>query len=198
MKNAILTLSILVLWSPWAAAATTWEVAPGPSSVKFKVQHMIFSEVEGRFKKIEGKVITPGSNLEHAQMEARIPVTSIYTGIQDRDNNLRGQEFFFSKKFPDIIFKSRDVVKTADNTYIIKGDLTMRGVTKPVELTATCANKHELANGKTRMDLIAKGKLSRYDYGLKWNEMMETGKALVGEEVDIDLKIALMKDATGA
>ena len=198
MKNALLTLSILTLISTSAFAETTWQVAPGPSSVKFKVQHMMFSQVEGKFKKIEGRILAPNGNLEGSQMEARIPVSSIYTGIDDRDTHLRSKAFFSSEEHPDIIFKSNSVRKIGEHSYIINGELTMRGVTKSIALNAKCEHERVLKNGKTRMDLQATGQISRYDYGLKWNQIMEAGTALVGEYVDISLKLALMKDTPEA
>jgi len=198
MRYLIASILIGFLALP-AAAETIWHVAPERSTINFEIQHLIFQQVKGRFKKIKGTIITPGSGLENAQIEAKIPILSIYTGIEDRDKHLISRDFFYSDSFPEIIFVSRSVKKTGkEHEYKILGDLTIRGVTKAIELTATCSEHKQMANGKIRMDFTATGQVSRYDYGLKWNEFIEGSKVIVGENVDILLDLALISDNTGA
>ena len=195
MKKYVLVLLAVSIWTLPAFATTTWQVAPGRSSVNFKVQHLIFTFVEGKFQKFDGKVIAEGEDLTNARMEAKIETNSIYTGIEDRDKHLEGADFFNIDKYPEIVFTSKSIVKTNDaNAYKITGDLTMHGVTRTIELAGKCTDKQVLSNGKTRMDLTATGTLNRFDYGLRWNELMETGKAIVGQNVDLSVKMVLLKN----
>lgn len=196
MKRGIFVLIMLLLGTSVCSAETTWQLAPGRSKLGFKVKHMVFMDVEGRFKRFEGRVVAPGEDLNEAKMHVIIAADSVYTGIGDRDRHLVGEDFFNTAKYPEITFISREVIKTNDpngECYKIIGDLTMRGVTKPVVLMAKCQSLKKLPNGKTRLDLLATGSINRFDYQLQWNEMLETGKAIVGEKVDLELKIALMK-----
>lgn len=194
-KTIILLLFILGIWASTAIAQEQWNVASGRSSVNFKVKHLIFSQVEGKFRTFEGRLVTPNHDLSGAQLDAVVRIDSIYTGNQDRDKHLYSQDFFAAEKFPEMTFKSTSIVKTnRENIYTIQGELTIRGVTKSVELTAKYAGVKTLANGTTRMELTATGSVNRFDYGLKWNELMETGKAIVGENVDISFNASFIKD----
>ena len=200
MKKLILLFIFLVVTAYPAQAETVWQIAPGRSKIQFKVRHLVFLEVEGRFKKFQGQVITPKETFVDSKMEMKINVDSIYTGIDDRDKHLLSADFFNKEEYPEITFTSKSVEKLdgidIKGRYKISGDLTMRGVTKPIVLDAVCDRIKVLPNGKTRIDLKAKGSLNRFDYKLEWNEMVEKSKAIVGENVDIDLKIALLNNPT--
>jgi polyisoprenoid-binding protein YceI len=193
MRKCILVLLILGIWTLQAPAQTIWQIAPGRSSVKFKIKHLFLFHVEGKFRKFEGKVVTPDEGFANAQIEATIQAKSIYTGIRDRDRDLLGEDFFYVSEFQKILFKSKSTVKTGENNYKIIGDLTIRGITKPIELMAEFIGQKELSSGESRVDFNATGSLNRLDYGLRWNVLMETGKAIVGETVEIMLSIALLK-----
>lgn len=177
-----------------AQAQIQWKIKPGPSSLNFEVKHLLFSKVDGKFKQFEGTVITDGDSLENAQMNAHVQTKSIYTGNSDRDNHLESKDFFSSDQFPEMTFVSKSVRQTnTQHEYKIIGDLTIRNITKEVVLIGTCSPHKTLANGKTRMDLIAQGSIKRFDFGLKWNELMDTGSAIVSNQVDLKLKLALIK-----
>ena len=190
-KTTLIIIFLIILVDPlWAQ--TSWEIAQGPSSIKFKVNHLIFTTVEGKFKDFNGEVVTSNDHsLADSQMEAKIEVGSINTGNQDRDKHLNSEDFFYAEKFPEIIFRSKSVEMTENNTYKIIGEISIRGVTKTIELVGQSSDIRQLSDGRIRMDLTATGKLNRYDFGLKWNDIMETGKALVGENVELSLKLAL-------
>ena len=193
MKNAVLTLLVLGIGTLQDSAETIWHIAQGRSSVNFIASHLIFLRVEGRFKKFEGKVVIRDKDFANAKIDVKIQVSSIYTGNRDRDTNLLGEDFFYAKKFPEIIFKGKSLVKTNENTYKIIGELTMRGITRPIILTAKYESQKKLSNGKRRVDLTATGLLNRFDYGLKWNEIMEGGKAVVGKIIEITLNVVLLE-----
>jgi len=151
--------------------------------------------VEGRFKKFGGKVVMPNENLNGAIIEGRIQANSIYTGNYDRDDHLRGEDFFNVIKFPEILFTSLSIDKVSrEEIYRMIGELTILGVTRPIELEAVCSGKKKLSNGKTRMDLTVTGSLNRFDYGFMWNQVMENNKSIVGDTIDLTLNLVLLKD----
>ncbi len=190
-----------ILWTLLGApvaAQTTWKVAPGPSSVEFRVRHLIFSEVKGSFLEFSGEVELPedaGEDFSDAHVVARLPAKSIYTGHQDRDRELQGEDFFWATKYPLVTFESTSVEREGDDVYKVIGDLTMRGVTRAIELRGVYEGQQKLSSGEQYADFLLTGSLNRFDYGLRWNEIMEAGGALVGETVKITLDIALVRPA---
>jgi polyisoprenoid-binding protein YceI len=178
-----------------SAAAATWQLARGPSAITFKVSHLIFSEVEGRFTRFAGSVDLPGDDLGQARIDAEIDAASIHTGHEDRDRHLVSNEFLAADAFPRIRFVSRTISPTGPGRYEIVGDLTIRDVTRPIALAATSMGRRETTAG-ARLDFEATGSLDRADYGLRWNRIWD-GKAVLGDEVEIRLKICLV-EAGGA
>ena len=175
------------------SSATTWQVARGPSNVGFKVSHLVFSEVEGRFTRFAGSVDLPGDQLEAARIEAEIDASSIRTGHKDRDEHLRSDEFFAVEEFPRIRFVSREVKRTGEDSYDIVGDLTIRDVTREIVLAAKSMGRRDTPSGP-RLDFEAVGALNRKEYGLRWNQIWD-GQMLLGDEVEIRLQICLVEAA---
>jgi len=192
---AMLTaFAVTTLSTNAALAAVTWEIAPGRTSIEFKVKHFLMLNVKGKFKKFSGKVITKsGMDFEDAQVEATIPVSSVFTGNQDRDAHLLENDFFNAAKFPEMKFKSTNVVKTAKDKWKMRGTLTIRNVAQPVELEVKHIGDKKLANGKICCNFRATGSLNRYNFGLKWNEITETGGLAVSETVQIAMNVALVR-----
>ena len=172
---------------------TTWRMAPGRSFIKFKVKHLLLLNVEGKFRKFDGKVVTQNRDFSIVQIEGSIPVNSIYTGNQDRDRHLLEEDFFYVDQFPEISFKSKSIHKTDEQTYKIEGDLTIRGITKPIQLEGKYSGMKVISSGKILAEFTAYGSLNRSDYGLRWNTITEAG-ALVGETVEIILNATLIKE----
>ena len=195
MRGSWLILLCCVVSTGPAVAQTTWQVASGPSSVTFKVQHLLFSQIEGAFKNYRGHVITPNADFSDALIEAVIPVNSIYTGHRARDSDLLGEDFFDAAHYPEIRFKSNAFEKTGEHTYKIIGALTIRGVTRTIELLARCTDPRSISGGRTRVDFTAHGSINRYDYGLRWNEIVGADQLLMGKTVEITLNIALIKES---
>lgn len=189
---AIAVALVLLSWSG-AAAATTWQLARGPSAVSFTISHLIFSEVEGRFSRFSGSVDLPGESFEEARIEADIDVASIRTGHRDRDQHLVSEDFFFADEYPRIRFVSRSVRRTGRKTYEIVGDLTIRGVTREIVLAADHMGRKE-TDGGTRLDFVATGSLDRSAFDLRWNRIWD-GRAVLGNDVQIRLKVCLVQSA---
>lgn len=174
------------------AALTEWSLDPSHSMIGFTVPHMVISEVDGQFKKWSGKVLLDEKNLANSQVDFTIEATSIDTGDAKRDEHLRSPDFFDSAKFPQLTFKSTHITK-AGKGYKLQGDLTIHGVTKPVTLDATVSDAVTNPWGKQVRAVKITGKLKRGDFGLSWNKTLDKGGLVVGEAVDLNLKIELNK-----
>lgn len=158
------------------------------SNVTFSVRHMVFSKVRGRFGSFTTELALDPTDLAKSSVKATIDVASIDTGVADRDTHLKSADFFDAEKFPTITFASTSVSKGADGVSLT-GDLTIHGVTKPVTLEL-----EELGGGKdpwgnTRRIFAAKTTILRSDYGLTWNQALETGGVLVSDKIEIELEI---------
>jgi len=156
---------------------------------------MMISNVQGEFGKVTGTVNWDEAEVTKSTVEATIDATTINTREPKRDGHLKSPDFFDVAKYPTITFKSTSVKKVGADRLAIKGELTMHGVTKPVTLDATYTNEVKDPGGNTRRGASARTKLNRKDFGLKWNQTVEGGGVLVGDEVDIALDLELVKKA---
>jgi len=195
MLKLLWFFSWLTALSVDASAQTTWRIDYDRSSVTFKVKHMLIHHVTGKFREFTANILTPNGEFDHARVEAIIQVNSIDTGRPQRDEHLKQEDFFHATAYPQIIFKSTAVTKIDEKTYKLAGDLTMRGVKRPIELAATCTP----SKFKDRVRFIATGSLNRFDYGLRFNEvdfLKTLGKAapIVGDSVQIRLDIELIQE----
>lgn len=174
------------------AADVNWTISPSRTNIKFKVKHFVLMEVEGRFKNAEGIVTTSDEeNFSNAHVEAKIPVQTISTGNTDRDAHLVTGDFFDAQKYPEMSFKSKKVISTYDDDYKMIGDLSIHGITKEVEFKVKHSAKKVGADGIVRSKFSATSTINRYDFGLKWNELTETGSMVVGDKVAIEMDVTL-------
>jgi polyisoprenoid-binding protein YceI len=176
-----------------ATATTTWKLDPAHSSAEFKVKHMMISNVKGSFSGLAGVLTEHTVDSTLSSVQASVPVATITTGDPQRDAHLKSADFFDAEKYPTLNFSSTKVVHKGD-AYEVTGDLTIRGVTKPV----TFAVDGPSAPGKdpwgnTRIGLSATTKINRKDFGLAWNAALETGGFLVGDEIAITLDVQFIK-----
>mgnify|MGYP001212015640 FL=1 len=176
-------------------AKVKWEVDAAHSAIEFSVRHMMISRVKGVFHDFEANVEADPNDLTTADIEISIDVASIDTRNEDRDNHLRSADFFEVEKFPKMTFKVTDITKKGDDDYDLTGDLALRGVTKPVTFSATLEGVAKDPWGSEVAGLNAQGKLKRSDFGLTWNNTLETGGVLVGDEVTISIEIEAKKQA---
>src|SRR5690606_25417990 len=136
-------------------------------------QHFYFTHVDGVFRSFDGTVVMSGDDFEDAQINATISVASVYTGIPARHEELMKPFFFDAEQHPELLFESTSFEQVEDSTYVITGMLTIRGVTRPIELHAVRHHEHITRDGKQRVDFLATGRLNRFDYGLEWNKVAE-------------------------
>ncbi|MFI5003393.1 MAG: YceI family protein [Solirubrobacterales bacterium] len=171
--------------------AGRWSVDVPRSSVAFAVRHMMLATVNGRFRKFDG-MLEIGSGAPRAMGVVR--AASIDTDEPVRDEHLRrSQDFFDVERYPEIGFNSTRIDYLDGGRFRIVGDLTMREVTREIELDAQINGRRREAGGDERIELELRGELNRRDFGLSWNQVLETGRALLGNKVKIALEISAVK-----
>jgi polyisoprenoid-binding protein YceI len=191
-KLLAITLGLLLTASSMPAA--TWSFDKAHSEVGFRVKHMVIAKVSGQFHDFDGKINFDGENLKAASVEITIDAASIDTDNEDRDKHLRTGDFFLVDSFPTITFKSKRVVPGEDDEFKVIGDLTIRGVTKEVTLDAELNGVVNDPWGNTRAGFSATTEIDRQDFGVSWNNTLDTGGLVVGDDVEIMLEIEVIKD----
>jgi len=177
------------------AVKTKWNLDPSHSELGFKVRHMMITNVPGTFRKFDAKVETYGDDFTSATIDFTADADSITTGNEDRDKHLKSADFFDAARFPALKFASTKLEKKDDENYVLHGDLTITGVTRPVKLDVEFGGTGKDPWGNERAGFTLTGKISRTDFNLKWNAALETGGVLVGEDVKIVAEIELIRQA---
>ena len=191
MKKLLLVVAALA--PAFASAGTsTWNVDPMHSRVGFAVKHLVISTVRGEFKKYEGKVVLDDADLTKSTVEATIDPATIDTGVADRDAHLRSPDFFDVAKNPSVTFKSTKVAAAGPGKLAVTGDLTLRGVTKPVVLDVELSPEVKGMYGETRRGVTATGKIDRKAFGLAWSKVVEAGP-VVADEVTLSFELEIVK-----
>jgi polyisoprenoid-binding protein YceI len=178
------------------AETTTWTIDPAHSSVELAVKHMMFTTVRGRFKDVKGTIVVDEQNPDHSTVNVEIGAASIDTGSPDRDGHLRSADFLDVEQFPALTFRSKRVegaMKKEGDQFRVVGDLTIRGTTFEVTLDAVYEGMGQDPWGGTRAGARATGRIDRRDWGLKWNQTLETGGILVANEVRIEIEVQAVK-----
>jgi polyisoprenoid-binding protein YceI len=176
-----------------ASQPSKWTNDATHSSIKFTVSHLTVSEVEGRFKKFTGTIESPSNDFNNAQVTFSVDIPSVSTDDDMRDGHLKSDDFFNAEKYPQMTFKSTAFKKVKNNIYSLEGDLTIRDVTKKVKFAVLYGGTIVDPYGNTKAGFKATGKISRKDYGLKWNKLTEAGGAIVGDEVNMLLNLEFAK-----
>lgn len=190
MKKMKFLLLIILLASGTTFAQSTWVIDKPHSKISFNVIHMAITEVEGEFTDFDAKVTSTSDDFHNADVEFTAKVASIDTENDRRDNHLRSDDFFNAEKFPEIKFKGK-LVKEG-NGYKLKGDFTMRDVTKPVTFDVTYGGTVDTGRG-VKAGFKVTGKVNRKDYNLKWDNRLAGGELVVSDDVDIVCKIEMNK-----
>jgi polyisoprenoid-binding protein YceI len=184
-------LAALVLLS-LPAAASTWEGDPAHTTATFSVRHMMVTNVRGEFGKTTATVQQDDKDITKSTVEVTIDTTTIDTRQPKRDAHLKSPDFFDAEKFPTLTFKSTKITKGEGSKLKVEGNLTVHGVTKPVVLDVDVTP--EITNqGQTHKGVTASTKINRKDFGLNWNQTLEAGGVLVGDEVNIQVDMELKK-----
>ncbi|HZM01889.1 MAG TPA: YceI family protein [Candidatus Saccharimonadales bacterium] len=173
-------------------ASDTYNIDPVHSFVSFSVQHLMINHVRGKFDKISGTLSLDNNALQQAS--GVIETASVDTGITPRDKDLRSTNFFDAEKYPTITFQTKTVAGTGDHL-TLTGDFTMHGVTKELSLTGKFTGPIKDPWGNQRVGLEAKTTLNRQDFGMNYSKTLDTGGALVGDEVEIEINAEATKSA---
>lgn len=171
-----------------------YSIDPAHSVAEFAVKHMMVSTVKGRFQTLEGAVEFDEANPAASTVTATVDVASIDTGQDQRDAHLRSEDFFDAERYPSITFRSTGAEATDAAHGKIFGELTIRGVTREIELDTEYEGAIIDAYGKHRAAFNASTEISRKDYSLTWNPLLESGGAVVGDRVRINLYIAAVRE----
>jgi polyisoprenoid-binding protein YceI len=174
---------------------TAWNVDVAHSEVQFKVKHLVISTVTGFFRSFNGTAVSEGDSFEDAQVEFAIDVNSVDTGQPGRDEHLRNADFFEAEKYPDFRFVSSSLKKEKGDVYKLVGDLTIKGITKEVELLAEYGGTERDPWGNTKVGFEVSGVIDRKEYGVTFNSLTETGGLALGENIKILANIQLAKQA---
>ena len=186
----LLIVSSALLLAKSGMASDIYNIDPVHSSVGFSVSHLVISNVKGKFNEFSGTVVLDGKKIKEAK--GTIQTKSLDTGNAKRDADVRGPDFFDASKYPTLIFQSKRVEEKGGEALVI-GDFTMHGVTKELALPLRLKGPVKDPWGNERVGLEAKTKVNRKDYGISYNKMLETGGALVGDEVEIEINAEATK-----
>jgi polyisoprenoid-binding protein YceI len=173
-------------------ATTKWGIDPTHTEVQFKVKHLVIATVTGFFKKFSGSIESASDDFDGATANFSLDVNSIDTNQADRDAHLKSPDFFAADQYPTIDFKGT-VKKVSGSDYKLVGDLTMRGTTKAVELSAEFGGIMVDPWGNTKAGFEINGKVNRKDFGLNWSAVTEAGGVVVSDEVKLHLNVELAK-----
>ncbi|WP_430786333.1 YceI family protein [Virgibacillus flavescens] len=172
---------------------TKWNVDAAHSSLEFVVKHMMISKAKGVFNEFEALIEADPENLEDATVEFTVDINSIDTRKKDRDDHLRSEDFFDVANHPKMTFVATDIKKKSGSNYDVSGDLTIKGITKPVTFEVDYEGSGKDPWGNEVAGFSGGTKISRKEFGLTWNAALETGGVMVGDEVKINIEIEAVK-----
>jgi polyisoprenoid-binding protein YceI len=195
------TLTATALLGAFAAPAfagpDTYTVDKQHTEAGFQVRHLL-TKVRGTFRDVSGSITWDKANPTRSVVEFRLKTASIDTGVAQRDNHLRSQDFFWADKYPEITFASTKVVAKAKEQFDVTGNLTIRGITKQITLPVTYLGEEKDLFGNTKAAFETGITINRQDFGLVWNKALETGGVLVGDDVQIAVNLEAAKEAASA
>jgi len=172
---------------------TTWVIDPMHSEVFFKIKHLVISTVTGSFRKFEGSIITEGTDFSNAKVAVALDVKSIDTNQPQRDEHLQNGDFFEADVYPKITFESTSFINGGDSNYKVAGNLTLKGVTKPIELNAEYGGSENDGHGNIKHGFEITGIVNRKEFGMTWNKMTDTGGLGLGEDIKLIANIQVAK-----
>lgn len=174
-------------------AKSIWAIDPTHSEIGFKVKHMMFTNVSGKFNAFEASIENEDDQFDTSVVSFSAEVNSVDTNNADRDNHLRSADFFDVEQFPKISFKSTGIKKINEGQFKVSGDLTIKDVTQNITLDAEYSGLMKDPWGNTKAGVSLNGKINRKEFGLTWNAALETGGVLVGEDIKLAAEVQLIK-----
>jgi polyisoprenoid-binding protein YceI len=175
--------------------ASKWAIDPSHSEISFKVKHLVVTTLTGKFDTFEGALETANDDFSDANINFSADIASINTGNADRDGHLKSDDFFNAEAFPKLTFASTSFTKVGADEYKLAGNITLRDVTKPIELTVEYGGTATDPWGNVKAGFEINGKIKRKEFGLKWDAFTEAGGAVVSDEIKLHLNVQLVKQA---
>lgn len=173
-------------------STTKWALDPAHSEITFRVKHLMISNVKGEFNQFKATI--DGEDFTKSTISVNIDAGSISTNNESRDTHLKSADFFEVEKYPEITFVSTSFEKINGEDYKLTGDLTMRGVTKPITLDVEFGGFMKDPYGNEKAGFSVNGKLDRKDFGLNWNAALEAGGVMVSNEIRINAEVQFIKE----
>lgn len=181
--------------TPTTTGTTTWNIDPAHSLVEFAVKHLMISTVKGRFGDVKGTITYNESQPTQSKVQIEIATGSIDTRAEQRDAHLRSPDFFDVERFPTMKFTSKRIEGDINGEFKLIGDLTIRDQTREVTLDAEFQGRGKDPWGGERMGFEANGKINRKEFGLLWNQALEAGGWLLGDDIKMSIEVELVKSA---
>jgi len=172
---------------------TTWALDPTHSELLFKVKHLMITNVKGEFRSFNASLESVGTDFSKAKVTATVDADSIFTNNTDRDNHLKSADFFDVENHKELTFEGTSFTKLDDDNYQLKGDLTIKGVTKEISLNVEFGGMAKDPWGNEKAGFSISGKFNRKDWGLNWNAALEAGGVMVSDEVRINGEVQFVK-----
>ena len=176
-----------------ATGVSTWTIDPTHSLVEFAVKHLMIATVKGRFGDVKGTVLYNEADPKQSRVDIEIPIASINTHNEQRDGHLRSPDFFDAENHPLMTFKSKRIDGDVNGEFKLIGDLTIRGNTREVTLEGEFQGRARDPWGGERMGFTANSKINRKDYGLHWNQALDAGGWVLGDDIKIMIEVELVK-----
>lgn len=174
---------------------TTWVLDPTHSEITFKVKHLMISSVKGEFRNFNATIQSSGYDFSKASVTANIQSDSVFTNNEDRDGHLKSPDFFDSETYKELNFHGTSLNKLDDENYQLKGNLTIKGVSKEIALDVEFGGVNKDPWGNEKAGFSLSGKINRKDFGLNWNAALEAGGVLVSDDVKINGELQFVKQA---
>lgn len=176
------------------ATKTLWTIDPTHSEVQFKVTHLVISTVTGSFNSYNGNIEADGDNFENAQASFTAEIDSISTNNEDRDQHLKSDDFFNAEEYPQLKFESTNFEKVDEGEYKVTGDLTIRDLTKEVQLDVVHGGTVTDQYGNDKAGFEVAGSINRKEFGLTWDAVTEAGNVVVGDKIKLQLNVQFIKN----
>ncbi len=169
---------------------TTWKIDPAHTDISFSAKHLMITTVRGKFDGVDGELHLDETDPARSGGEIRVAAASLSTGFEARDQHLRSADFFDVENHPSIAFRATSVEPKKDGDFVVTGDVTIRGITKPVVFDVEFLGTTPGMSGARHAGFTARTKVNRKDWGLNWNMALEAGGWLVGDEIKLDVEVA--------
>ncbi len=174
---------------------STYKIDAAHSEITFKVKHLMITNVTGSFTKFDASMESEAADFSDARISFEADVNSISTNNEQRDGHLKSDDFFAAEKFPKLSFVSSSLTKLKESEYLLKGNLTIRDITKPVELAVEYGGTMTDPYGQVKSGFEIGGKINRKDFGLTWGAVTEAGGVVVSDDVKLHMAVQMVKQA---